>query len=702
MPNTVRTELVARDNASQVFDRLNRSIRSNVLQANLLSSAITAGVGAATNAVGGLVNAFQSAADIQASNIAVAGDFMRLAGQSFAEATEFVDEFSIKMSNVAAGLPGATQDYVNMGKSIMDNLVPAFKELDGTINEGEFTQALEAITRDATFRAVNAGVDVNLASLGISKFLGGSSLSELSRLKFFESNPAVLAFIEEEAKKLGRDLEDLTKRERTEVLRRALAVPDEVVQASTESVSGVVEGVRSTLLDPQTGLFGLKRDLNPELEGRQSVLVAVNDLLKYTLGPTGPFARISETLKLMGVNIDPMVGLYNFINWLNDLIYEINLFVYQNQDTLTEIIGFFQDIPKRFRQLYSQLVNETTFIEEDGDTTTKVTIRTGQLYGIAGRALAESINEALASGTFVEALSGLTEGIAINLAYYINVLSKNILSFLNNLDWGLVLKSLLGIVGAVVKGIDTFIRSLDLETYLVIAGGAALVLLGGALLAGIGALVAPIVASFSAVGLAGAALIAGLYGVVTRLGAKSVDNLDWLGALLGKIFQRLRARAIGKLLGLQTRVEFFFRDLQRRILAIFRESYTFGTQIGEAIFDLFSNIADRIRRFIPGPLRDWFGGSTRNLRPAFSGFVPEGLLQEMRNKPSGSDLLVANSSELILNREQQRALFSRQPAHISFGDVVIHAGDSRNPRQLASMVIREIERQLQQAQFQTA
>jgi hypothetical protein len=139
--------------------------------------------------------------------------------------------------------------------------------------------------------------------------------------------------------------------------------------------------------------------------------------------------------------------------------------------------------------------------------------------------------------------------------------------------------------------------------------------------------------------------------------------------------------------------------------------------ITDAITDLFGWIWRRIRQLIPGAdggtgqSASGIGANLRNLpdagvflRPSFNGFIPPALQQEMRNKPPGSDLLVANSSELVLNQAQQRALFrgSRTTSITFAGGIHINAGNAGDPRQMANLVIAEIERKLSQAKFQLA
>jgi hypothetical protein len=324
MANSVTITLKVNDNASGVLRGLQGILGQNAIAGAAMGGAITGAINGAKAAVGGLTSALSEAADIQNSNISTAGDFMKMTGKSYAESIGFVDDFTKRMAKLAAALPGQTKDYVTLGKGLTDNLIPAFQNLDGTLQDASFAKSLDSITKNAALRVANTDATTRQASLAISKALSGSaSVKGLSRLKFFQENPAVLSAIEKEAARLGTKLEKMTDRQRAEVIEKALAVPGEVIKASQESIKGLVEGFRSSLFDPQIGLFGLLRDTDIGLSGDQSVLAALSVTAMKVLGPGGLFAQIGETLKLLGLSTDPMAALFrgvtSFNAWLDGL-----------------------------------------------------------------------------------------------------------------------------------------------------------------------------------------------------------------------------------------------------------------------------------------------------------------------------------------------------------------------------------------------
>ncbi|MBE9110310.1 hypothetical protein IQ273_12895 [Nodosilinea sp. LEGE 07298] len=660
MANTVSTRLIATDEASSVFAKLNNSMRSSVLQGNLMASAITSGLGAATKGVGALLGGMKEVVGIQQSNIAVAGDFMKLTGQSYGEASEFIDNFSASMAKAAASLPGDTKDYVSLGKSIMDNLIPAFKGLDGVLDEANYSKALEDISKMGALRAATSGTDSALAGLGISKLLGGAGIGELRQLKFFEANPAVLAFVEQEAQKMGKSLKDMTARERAEVLQNALKVPDEVIAASTQSIEGLIQGLKSSLLDPQVGLFGMMRDLDVNTDGNQTVVQATNDLLKKVLSPGGPLSSIRDIFELVGVELgDPMKGLYNAINWTSSKLDELGSFLDSNQAGIAKFVygakqsfELLKEAPGKF---ISQSINSLLrgFNQSRGEGSTD--------YGsIVGKALAQATN----------------------------FFATQVLSIVRGMDYGALMVGLFNVGKLVISGIGSFLANLDWQVYM--AGGAAL--LGAALFTTLMASFIPAVGTAFIVVAGG--LVAGIAGVLSApvllaiagVGLVIVAAMKHFGVSFQDVMRFVFQAVTGFANPVIAAARLGFNLLRSAITAVIGGITT--------AFNAVRGLIDRI----PG----LNVGSSGDIPNAASGFIPDAFRREMNAMPAGASLIAANSSELILNREQQAALLQPRSSSINFGGITINAGSTNNPRELASQVIAEIEARLQQSQMRLA
>jgi signal transduction histidine kinase len=318
MSNAVTITLNVRDNASGVLRGLQGILGQNAIAGAAMGSAITGALNGAKAAVGGLTSALSEAMEIQSSNISTAGDFMKLTGKSYAESIGFVDSFGKRMEALANDLPGVTAEYVKFGKGITDNLLPAFKNLDGSLQENSFKAALDEISKSASIRVATGDSTTAQAVRGVSRALQeGKTIAELERLKFFMDNPAVISLLKQETEKQGKSFESMSARQRAELLQKALAVPEEVINASKESIAGLLEGFRSSLLSPQTGLFGLLRDTDLGLSGDQSVFAALNVTVKKVLGPGGLFDQMAQTMKALGFSADPMKALFSGITRFN-------------------------------------------------------------------------------------------------------------------------------------------------------------------------------------------------------------------------------------------------------------------------------------------------------------------------------------------------------------------------------------------------
>ena len=571
------------NNITGQLDRgLTGSLTRATLGANLMTKAISTGLDSLSNLIDGVGNKLRESMSIQQQNISTAGTLMQMTGMSFNEAGQFIDDFSEKMSKVAATLPGSTSQYVAMGKGIMDNLLPAFKSLNGELDLEGYKEALEVITQGSTFLAAANGVDVNLARLGVSKFLGGSSLSELQRLKFFEANPALLSRIEEEAGKLGKDLSKLTARDRADLLRTVLELPEEVIKASSNSISGLIEGFNSSLFDPQSGLFGLLRKLDPE---GNTVINTVNQFLVEVLGDDGILTNLSKTLKILGVKFkDPM-------KLINDVLVNIT-------DNIRGLNKIFKDfnISRSFVRLRSQLFS---WLERMFDVRA------------IGRVTSDIVNSFIRFLADVFDWNAFFSGIGKTLADIINGAFDSI----GNFDFAAVGRLAIRLVTGFIQGIFKFITSLD---YLGAIGN----LVKGA----IKLITAPILAVIQ---------------VLTQ------DFIRFFRDILDIFFTPIRE---------------FFSGVVNLIRNIWGVITTTVDTLLNWVINTVDNLTSKFRDLGNSSNTTNNDSDVKEPGTAYSGFNYQGLMsaanREINNAPIGSELILANSSEAILNRKQQSTLLS--------------------------------------------
>ena len=310
MGNTVQAVIkVDAAQAQRELNALGALMTKSVASGNLLASGIGNGLQAISNAaagvISGAVRSFNEAADISLSNIGTAGDMAKLTGMSFADAQKDIAKFTKEMSIAAADLPGDTAGFVGLGVGISDNLVPAFKDLNGQFDAAGFEKYRASLAQAGAMRADFSGISTADSSLAISKMLGGASTAELKSLKFFEANPAVLGFIETALEEKGQDIKDLSKIELVKLADSALGVSDEVIEAARNSTKGIMAGFKSGLLDPNTGMFGIMKDLDTDLEGNQSAYSSIERVVKKIFGSEGLIPTAAQIFtNITGIDSD--------------------------------------------------------------------------------------------------------------------------------------------------------------------------------------------------------------------------------------------------------------------------------------------------------------------------------------------------------------------------------------------------------------
>ena len=324
MPNLISAKIkVDGDEAIRSFNNIGASIRNNVALGNLMATGLTSALSAVTGAVGGVVNAFGESSDIIQANISTADDFAKLSGVSFDEAGVFIDAFSERMAKAAASLPGVTEGYIGIGKSLTDELIPSFMDASGALDEDGMAQALDKLSISAGIRADAAGVTIAESGRAIAKLLGGqTSIAELGRLDFFERSKASLSVIKDHLETQGVELKDMTSKEILNLAQTALSVSDEMIQASSNSVGGMIDGFKSSMFDPTSGLFGFMR----EIDGR-SVMDAAAGTIKKLIGPTGIFYKIGKIAEGLGLSADPAAMIINGLDAVTEWLSGIDTFL---------------------------------------------------------------------------------------------------------------------------------------------------------------------------------------------------------------------------------------------------------------------------------------------------------------------------------------------------------------------------------------
>ena len=608
----VTTLQVENDQAIKAFSDMEGAMTRASLAGNLLATGITSGLGLIAEGAKSLTGIFNDAASVQTEAISIAGDLSKITSLSFDEATGKVEEFSKTMSRVASSLPGDTQSFVSVGKSLIDEVADPFTDAAGVLDESQFDKNLEKIATNAGFYANKIGMSAEQAGTQISKFLGGNStMTELKQLDFFQNNKAITKIIEDYLEVEGKELKAMSSRERLDLFLKASEVSEEVLAASKDSVSGLIEGFRSSMFDPQTGLFGLMR----KLDDGSTVFSIASDTVSRLLGAGGLFEEGAALLSTLGISGDPMEVLANGIFWLNGWIGKATDWLSKIRGKGDKLPDFnlqstLKDLPQEMGSWLASQVNKLW--------TQVGNVDAQQIGGLIGEGLAGVINFAM---SYVRQLDygALAQGVfKIGL---IAVIAAG--QALASIDWG-------NVATVLFKGMMT-------------ATAAAVVVLA----ASIAGLTAPIGAAIVGLGAAAVGIFIGLKTWWTNQGESIRSSIQGLLESVRSLFSGLQARVTG---------------LLNRIP---------GVSIGS------SKVSNRA-----------------------TGLDQMGLFAAIAREQSaapGTDIVIANSSEAILNPNQTvgllTALNSNRGSGLSIGSITINASGTSNPKVLAKQVMQEISKE---------
>ncbi|MGV0103969.1 Phage tail tape measure protein [Nostoc sp. DSM 114160] len=660
--NNVNITLTAKDNASGVFKNLTGLIEGATLRANLLSDVLSAGL---SKGVSALTSKLKEAADIQLNNISAASTYAALTGRNFADAEKVFSNLDKRINEIASSLPGSTEEYKNLALGIQDNLIPAFVDANGVFNEGAFLNGLTNITRGLGFLGAASNVASKDVSKFTAKFLGGSSISELGQLLFAEANPAFLSLVEKKLAESGKKLENLTVKERKQILEAVSGqlVTDDTIKAAGNSVSGLIESLKDKLFNPSQGIFGLLKDLDEKTEGNQSVLSAFNDTLKALLGDNGLFETVGKVLDKLGIDPDGFLkslrgGIQNVTKWV---------------ESLNATLSFTNSSSSDAEQLKS-----------------KFSLFISNLFDFRG--LGKNLGSILNNG--VSTLRGLDwasifSGVSNQLTSKFNEL----VIFFETIDFNNLGKLLGDSLSELFKGIGNFLISTDWGSRLSEIVNKAFKALGsldwGNIFSGLGVVLANVlntVLKFLEKLDTGAifdTVISIIGGMFTGLGV-FLANIDWTSVI--EVFKKAFTAPLdilGKKIGsVIEEITYFLDNFINKLTGRDNQS-TKDQRVAAIQSDPTLNNLEKARKIreidhptVASKLNNYANGLN-------VGSLMSAISREQKAAPTGSSIVIANSTEAILNRQQQSQLASSigRGGGLNIGSIVIHTA-ATNPDEI--------------------
>jgi hypothetical protein len=198
---------------------------------------------------------------------------------TFQGAMDMQDDLNKQMAAIASALPGTTQDYVMNARRMTDTLAQVFSK-----DIKEFEKLAQKISGDTqaagskAFEIINVEVakattlleklNPTRTTVPMTQIVEDMMKSEtisargLRRYVSFRRATTLEAALERNMKELNAAGPGTAKRIGAILKVLKEAVPPELITAMTTSVSGVMEGFKSAVTDPDVGIFGLSRMLN--------------------------------------------------------------------------------------------------------------------------------------------------------------------------------------------------------------------------------------------------------------------------------------------------------------------------------------------------------------------------------------------------------------------------------------------------------
>ena len=267
------------------------------------------GIAAMTAIAGTFQKAIGDAMRMDTAQRAAASDVSVNLGISQKDAKGLNTQIYGELAQVAAKLPGETQDYLDIFQGFSGVLA---KENKGNADKFRAT-AIELSKRAGVLSSIRGLSGIESGTTIERLAAGGSTLGELKRLDFIQKNTQFRAALTEGAAANGGpdNWTKLTTGKRLEIIQKALeaATPDSLIKDFEGSAESLIQGWKSALIDPNSGALGLLRKL-PNKGGRSGL-----DAIAQLLGKLDGLMQAVAPLLGLG-NVDAMAGLIDWVDWL--------------------------------------------------------------------------------------------------------------------------------------------------------------------------------------------------------------------------------------------------------------------------------------------------------------------------------------------------------------------------------------------------
>jgi phage-related protein len=638
----------------------------------------------------------QDAADLQTSLIGAAASYQQLLNINFGQAKGLARQANLAFVNATIGLP-----FENLGSTLRaalgDDLLGALYNANDVA--GSIEQSARILSRLQVLIGGTTGVNMG-QQMGLVTDLMTGDYKKITGQEAFRNNPILSRVFEEIVASLGGELKfnSLTKSEKVRQVVEPLskAISDDVINAYTNTAGGFLSTINNGLFGVD-GIFSFSRNLIFNLPDT-SLMDSFTGLLKEIS------ALLTNLYPIIKGIVDPIAIFFKlFIDGISLILKPINMIL----DALGLLEPAFYALSAAMSTLF--------------------------YIGLARAALAV----ATSVGTEVAATAGTATNGATGVATAVN---NPVGQFFAGNGFNPLLSVLQGILGAVRNiGSAAISGGGGLGSLLgfipAIASVAGLLSRGGGIFAGIARFIPVLISGIggiaASIGGVGAALLSnpivlGIAGIAA--GAYAIyANWSGISGFFGDIFNGIGSgftslgefiggigNGIGEIFG---NVGGFINDL---FANIGNTISGIGNTIGGVFQNIFSFLTGSKNASIGGGL---FGGNNSggsdNPVANFLRFISGGwlnfasgntsmfdaLINEQNQMPNGASPVIANSSEMILNKGQQNnlasALTSRGSMSLSVNQT-FNVNGSQSPEEIARISIDALNNWWSQTQSEYA
>ena len=337
-------------NTLNVIDGAKR-IGSAMGAANIASAALAGTISAGI--VGALVLAQGAAAEFsrqmevakkdQLSLIGVSEEVQRLYGVQRAEADEFYEMLQSRTEIAAKNTSVETADVVALNRVGTTAYVRAYQDTGKSLDELS-KKLVETNTRFSILGQSTPGVTGFQIQNAYTSAISGDLASAVKRQEFFR-NSGFGDVIRQVAIDQGIELAQASQTQQIEIFEEALKrrVGDDLInRAQDESIEAQMSAFHDRLFAQRTGIFGIQRDLDPNIEGNQSLFSEVAQTINLIFGDNGLFASLGKAFGGQGIDLLAMIR--DGVRFINSILLGINRLL-QFLGTVREFIANIPIIP---------------------------------------------------------------------------------------------------------------------------------------------------------------------------------------------------------------------------------------------------------------------------------------------------------------------------------------------------------------------